>query len=246
MALSAQGVTAKGGRNRNGGIQVFLQGGGPSVGFAFFVLLLSGARVGLCDASPNDTSTETVTRAFEAGQGAFSGGKAPLLLEVDRNGDHWSLTGYDRTGASLRRLTCLMCTNQEAAAAAAFLGDALGREYRGEGPAPVTIAGKDTTLSLGGVPVPLLRDEDRRPFEKAVRTDTPVRTRLAVVAAGLGISAFVIGGVFLWMDGACADSECAHFHELKGASIALLVTGAMLETAAILLWRLKRKPGARK
>ncbi len=79
---------------------------------------------------------------------------------------------------------------------------------------------------------------------ETVETRNP-KTRPAVALAGLGITAAVLGGVFLWLDGGCASpderdptGECAHVHNLRGAGWALVAGGALIEVGTLiwLLW----------
>ncbi len=223
---------------------------GGAVSFALkcaaSIAILFAARAGFCDtvevARPADAA---IQHAFAFGLGDFPSSKTPLQLEITRMGHHVALIGYDRSGATVARLTCLLCTGQEAAAAAAYFGDFLGRQYRGDPPGPISNEA-GSTLSVNGAPVPALPANGLSPlFAAPVPKDTALRLRLAITAASLGASALVIGGIFIWLDGACSDQKCKFFHQLKGSGIGLVVSGALLETAAVLLWRLKRKKEVR-
>ena len=216
----------------------------PRASLIVCVLCMLGRSV---PAQGNDAvSPETEARladAFAKGLGEFKDGKTPAFLEVEQFGNHWRLTGLDRNGASMERLQCLLCTETEAFAAAAHLGDNIGKRLRDEPPS-APAAPSDAMLSIDGVPIapPLPAAETER-VPSSTSDRSTIRRRWAIASAGLGASAFAVGGVFMWLDGECSSSNCRYTHAgLKGPGIGLVVTGALLETAALLLWLVKRNP----
>jgi hypothetical protein len=167
-----------------------------------------------------------------------------LSLVVTRFGRHWTLEGRDRTGMEADRLTCLLCTDLEAISAAAFLGDTIRKKADGEPASKEELNSSVATISIKGVLVPPYspkKELDTPAMREAPPIDRSTQFRWAAVSAAAGVSAGVIGGVFLWMNGNCATSDCSKLHSLKGPGIGLLVSSALLETAAVLLFSIKRK-----
>ena len=215
---------------------------GPCSLFIGIMCLLSSTDARSGESVSADAETR-LTLAFTNGLGNFGDGKPPAFLEIRRDGRHWKLTGLDRNGDSVEQLQCLLCTEMEATVAAAHLGDLIGRRLRQEPPPSPPDATK-AILSLDGAPVsPPLPETEAARIDPPMTDRRPFRLRWAVAAASLGAAAAATGGIFMWLDGKCSTEICDYRHTgIKGPGIGLVVTGALLETAAILLWRLKRKP----
>jgi hypothetical protein len=202
------------------------------------------ATPALCETladKPDEKAEARMSLAFESGLGESATGKTPLFLESERFGHHWRFTGYKRNGASVKQLSCLLCTQQEAALAAAYLGDTLGRQYRDE-PTPPRPPLTEAVMSIDGAPVSA---EALKAVSTLFESPSPKRYRWrlrgGIAAAGIGAAAAVLGGMFIWMDGRCAKKNCELLHQnLKGPGIGLTISGALLETAALLLCLIKR------
>jgi hypothetical protein len=95
-----------------------------------------------------------------------------------------------------------------------------------------TVQSADLTI-VAGVETALPPESD---FNKAVNQSA--RRRWAVVSSGVGLSLAAVGGVFLWLDGQCVDtdSRCDYEHQLLGPGIGLIATGALLQ--GVTLWLL--------
>ena len=201
------------------------------------LLVIGAPHVGRCASAADKEANARVVQAFEdAVRDARDSGDVtpPPHLRIERAGYSWSLTARKEAASASEQLTCLLCTTDEAAATAEFLGRRSARET---GDRPV---GKESSLT--GIPAGSPHGETTVSFDDAPSRGPIVRTRVAVVATGLGIAAAAAGGVFLSLNGECAVADCEYRHYLKTPGIALIAAGATLVTAAILLWRIRHNP----
>jgi hypothetical protein len=185
--------------------------------------------------------------AFRTGLNGFR--ENDLSISAMRFGHHWTLEGKDPAGRAVERLTCLLCTEQEAISLAAFLGGAIRKKFEAKSPSQEEVDSSIATISIDGAPVPhysTTKRTDTASIQDVPNADHAKQFRWAAVLAATGASSAAIGGVFLWMDGNCANSTCSEVHSLKAPGIGLLVSSALLETAAVLLFSIRRKKEALK
>jgi hypothetical protein len=195
----------------------------------------------------SDEISRQLNDAFRIGLNGFR--DTDLSLFAARFGHHWTLEGKDSTGREVERLTCLLCTEPEAISLAAFLGSAIRKQAEGESTSTDEVDSSIATISINGTIVPLYSPKKRTDIssiQEVPRTNRSLQFRWAAILAAGGASAAAVGGVFLWMDGNCANSTCSELHSLKGPGIGLLVSSALLETAAVLLFTIRRKKEALK
>jgi hypothetical protein len=195
-------------------------------------------RVALAD---EPSSSPDLVPAFIAGYGQAPGRPS---LEIERQGATLVLRGV--AGDSGTRVTarsvCLLCTSSEALAAARSLGAELATRAKGtasadgtapEALSPAAAAGAEVAPAAVALDPALGAGVDAR--ADAARLPAPDdgwRPSAAVLAAGLGVAAAAVGGVFLWLDGRCATSRedqagnCENEHDLMPAGAALVGVGA--------------------
>ncbi len=203
--------------------------------------------------APERTSDENIdsqchdmqlTEAFRSGLGGVF--RDEISLFATRTGQHWTFEGKDRAGVEVGRLTCLLCTEEEVLSSVAFLGNRIRLRIEGASSSSEEFDSDSATLSIGGRVVPPYvpqKSAGEVPLQDEPSPGRTLRIRLAVAFASLGVSAAVMGGIFWWMDGNCANEGCSKLHSLKGPAVGLVVSSGLFETAAVLLFCLKRKRG---
>ncbi len=154
---------------------------------------------------------EDISEAFESGF-RYAGHEGEAGLEVARFGPSYVFTALSEEGVA-KEIVCLLCTTEEVLVKARGFGAAL-----------------HGSVENAEVPPPLAPSDIRK---SSVRR----KLRPAAVFIGLGLSAVVLGGVFMSLDGECADPACGTPHKTKGLGIGLLSAGLAIDVAAI-VWLL--------
>ncbi|MDJ0762018.1 MAG: hypothetical protein QNJ97_03435 [Myxococcota bacterium] len=91
------------------------------------------------------------------------------------------------------------------------------------------------TTSHAAVVIEPGRTLDLTTVETREASNSRSKVRPAVALLGLGLTTAALGGIFLWLDGNCADVQCKDVHGVGGTGWGLLAGGIAID-AATLIW----------